>query len=369
MAKQNQSGPDREAILAALKTVMDPDLHRDIVELGFVKDLAVDGGRVSFKVELTTPACPVKDQLEEECRRKVAALEGVEDVAVSMTSNVTSRAFEQKIEVRGVKNLIAVASGKGGVGKSTVAVNLALALKDTGARTGLLDADIYGPSIPLMMGVNRRPEVTGEQRILPVEQYGLALMSMGFLTDENTPVIWRGPMLAGAMQQFLSQVEWGELDYLVIDLPPGTGDVQLTLTQMAPLAGAVIVTTPQVVSVLDARKGLLMFERVRVPVLGVIENMSYLPQPDGSRLAVFGSGGGRKFAEEAEVPLLAEIPIDPEVTAAGDEGRPIYLRNPDSPASRAFRTLAGVVAAQLAIANAKAPAQANVNFEWDPARE
>ena len=364
MFGSKQNGANDDAILKTLATVMDPDLNRNIVELGFVKNLKVDGKKVRFDVELTTPACPVKDQLKEECRTKVLALDGVDEVDVNMTANVTGRSFNSPM-MSGVKNVIAVASGKGGVGKSTCAVNLALALADTGARTGLMDADVYGPSIPMMLGVERRPDVTNDKKIIPIEQSGLKLMSMGFLTDDNTPVIWRGPMVAGLIQQFLGSVEWGELDYVVVDLPPGTGDAQLTLTQQAPLAGAVIVTTPQNVSILDARKGLKMFETVNVPVLGVIENMSYMSMPDGSRMEVFRHGGGRRFAEESQVPFLGEIPIDPEVAVGGDEGTPIVRRKPDSPAALAFQEAARNVAAQLSIANASAPAQANVQMAWD----
>ncbi len=355
----------KDAVLQTLSTVMDPDLNRNIVELGFVKGLEIKGAAVSFRVELTTPACPVKDQLRDECHAKVSALEGVESVDVEMTADVTARNFQEKLAIPEVRNVVAVASGKGGVGKSTVAVNLALALQATGARTGLMDADVYGPSIPMMLGVRQRPGLTESKKIVPLKQHGLQLMSMGFLSDDNTPVIWRGPMVASLIQQFLGNVAWEPMDYLIVDMPPGTGDVALTLTQQAPLAGAVIVTTPQNVSILDARKGLKMFETVKVPVLGVVENMSYLPQPNGSKLAVFGEGGGSRFAEEAEVPFLGEVPIDPQVAAGGDEGNPIFVRNPESPVSEAFRSLAGTVAAQLAIANANAPAQSNVTMTWD----
>jgi ATP-binding protein involved in chromosome partitioning len=354
------------AVLDALRTVQDPDLHRSIVELGFVKNLRVDGGSVRFDVDLTTPACPVKDQMREECRAKVAALPGVRSVDVNMTATVTGRNFAGKAAMPGVKNVIAVASGKGGVGKSTVAVNLALALAEHGARVGLMDADVYGPSLPMMLGVQKRPKMNEARKILPVEAHGLATMSMGFLSDENTPVIWRGPMVSGLIQQFLSVVEWGSLDYLVIDLPPGTGDVQLTLCQQAPLAGAVIVTTPQDVSLLDARKGLKMFEQVNVPVLGMVENMSYFVCGHcGQRTDVFRHGGGQNEAVRLGVPFLGEIPLDPEVVIGGDEGQPILLRSPKSAVSEAYRKVARAMAAQLSIANANAPAQANVKFTWN----
>jgi ATP-binding protein involved in chromosome partitioning len=362
-----KSSVSESAVLDALKSVMDPDLHRSVVELGFVKNLKVDGGRVAFDLELTTPACPVKDQLQEEARTKVAKLPGVTAVDVKMTANVTGRAFSGKAALPGVKNVIAVASGKGGVGKSTTAVNLALALAERGARVGILDADVYGPSIPTMLGVSKRPKMNEAKKILPIEAHGLASMSMGYLSDENTPVIWRGPMVSGLIQQFLTVVEWGELDYLVIDLPPGTGDIQLTLCQQAPLAGAVIVTTPQDVSLLDARKGLKMFEQVNVPVLGVVENMSFFVCGHcGTRTEIFRHGGGANEAQRLGVPFLGEVPIDPEVVVGGDEGQPILLRSPKSPVSDAYRKVAGAMAAQLSIANAAAPAQSNVQFTWDP---
>ena len=356
-----------QAVLDVLRTVQDPDLHRSIVELGFVKNLAIAGGDVRFDVELTTPACPVKEMLQQECRDKVAKLPGVSTVEVKMTANTTARAFEGKVAMPGVKNAIAVASGKGGVGKSTAAVNLALALAERGARVGIMDADVYGPSIPMMLGVQKRPKMTPEKKILPIEAHGLTSMSMGYLSDDKTPVIWRGPMVSGLIQQFLGVVEWGELDYLVIDLPPGTGDIQLTLCQQAPLAGAVIVTTPQDVSLLDARKGLKMFEQVNVPVLGIVENMSFFVCGHcHERTDIFRHGGGQAEAVRLGVPFLGEIPLDPEVVVGGDEGQPILLRNPNSPVADAYRKVAGAMAAQLSIANASAPAQSNVKFLWDP---
>jgi len=369
MSGKTAATVSESAVLEVLKSVRDPDLHRNIVELGFVKNLAVDGGRVRFDVELTTPACPVKEQLRDECRTKVAQLPGVSAVDVNMTANVTARSFSGKAALPGVKNVIAVASGKGGVGKSTAAVNLALALSERGARAGLLDADVYGPSIPMMLGVQKRPKMTEAKKIVPVEAHGLSTMSMGYLSDDNTPVIWRGPMVSGLIQQFLGVVEWGDLDYLVIDLPPGTGDIQLTLCQQAPLAGAVIVTTPQDVSLLDARKGLKMFEQVNVPVLGLIENMSYFVCGHcGTRTEIFRHGGGESESVRLGVPFLGEIPLDPEVVIGGDEGQPILLRSPKSAVAEAYRRVAGAMAAQLSIANANAPAQSNVKLMWDPGK-
>ncbi len=353
-------------VLDVLKSVNDPDLHRNIVELGFVKNLAIDGGKVRFDVDLTTPACPVKEQLKAECEKKVAALPGVKQVEVNMTATTTGRNFSGKVTLPGVRNVVAVASGKGGVGKSTTAVNLALALAERGAKVGILDADVYGPSIPMMLGVQKRPQMTPDKKILPIVAHGLASMSMGYLSDDNTPVIWRGPMVSGLIQQFLNVVEWGTLDYLLIDLPPGTGDIQLTLCQQAPLAGAVIVTTPQDVSLLDARKGLKMFEQVNVPVLGLVENMSFFVCGHcGEKTEIFRHGGGQGESVRLGVPFLGEVPLDPEVVLGGDSGQPIMLRNPKSAVSEAYRKIAGAMAAQLSIANAQAPAQANVKLFWN----
>ena len=356
--------PSKDDVLAALATVQDPDLHRDIVSLGFVKKLEIDGGRVAFDIELTTPACPVKDALEAEARGKVAALPGVESVDVRMTAQV--RGSRQGGEVMpGVRNVIAVASGKGGVGKSTTAANLALALADTGATVGLLDADIYGPSMPLMFGTSDRPKAAGEKTIHPVEAHGIKLMSIGFLVDPDQPMVWRGPMVHGALNQFLEQVEWGTLDYVVVDLPPGTGDAQLTLTQRAPLAGAVIVTTPQDVSLIDARKGLKMFEQVKVPVLGIVENMAYFVC-DGCHKEheIFRRGGGRRTAEELGVPFLGEIPLESAVPVSGDEGQPIVARSPDAPAAQAFRTVAAEVARHLAVRAMEGEQEASLSMNW-----
>jgi len=357
------------AVLAALHPIVDPDFRKSIVDLGFVKDIRIDGARVAFTIELTTPACPVKAEFERAARERVAALPGVEDVTVTMSANTRGRAAAapspQAIALPGVKNTIAVASGKGGVGKSTTAVNLALSLRESGASVGLMDADVYGPSLPLLTGVSGRPH-SENKRIFPLEGYGLKLMSMGFFVTESSPVIWRGPMVHGLIRQFLTDVEWGELDYLVIDLPPGTGDAALTLTQMAPLSGAVIVTTANDLSLIDARKGLKMFEKVQVPVLGVIENMSYFVPPDApdKRYYIFGRDGGKRIAAELGVDFLGEVPIDPRVVEGGDKGRPIVVHAPDSDAATAFRTLAGTIARKLAVLADMAPAVADANIVW-----
>ncbi len=358
-------------VLEALRPIVDPDFGKSIVDLGFIKNLVVDGSRVSFDIELTTPACPVKAEFERAATERVAALPGVEDVAVRMTANTRGRSPSQPQGelLPGVKNTIAVASGKGGVGKSTTAVNLALALAESGAAVGILDADVYGPSLPLLLGVSQRPESVerGERKcILPLEAQGLKAMSMGFFVNDNSPVIWRGPMVHGLIRQFLADVEWGELDYLVIDLPPGTGDAALTLTQQAPLSGAVIVTTANDLSLVDARKGLKMFEKVNVPVLGVIENMSFFTPPDlpDRKYYIFGEGGGKRIAEELGVPFLGEVPIDPRVVEGGDAGRPILVHAPESPAAGAFRTLSGTLARKLAVLAERTPAIADANITW-----
>ncbi|MFN7971786.1 MAG: Mrp/NBP35 family ATP-binding protein [Acidobacteriota bacterium] len=357
----------KDAVIDALKDVMDPDLHKSIVELGFVKNVQISGGNVRFDVELTTPACPVKEQLKIACHQKVSALPGVSKVEVNMTAAVRASAPQRGDVLRGVKNVVAVASGKGGVGKSTTAANLALALAQTGASVGLQDADIYGPSVPMMFGVSGKCR-QGETGVIPHEAHGIKLMSMGFFTDENTPVIWRGPMVHGILQQFLTQVSWGELDYLVIDLPPGTGDAQLTLTQMAPLSGAVIVTTPQDVSLLDARKGLKMFQDVKVPVLGIVENMSYFECGHcHHRTEIFRHGGGRRTAAELGVPFLGEVPLDPAVVVGGDAGMPIVVAEPSSPVAAAYRDIAKQVAAALSVKSLGGGQVPMVEIRWQQA--
>jgi ATP-binding protein involved in chromosome partitioning len=360
---------DTAAILDALRPIVDPDFGKSIVELGFVKDVRIDAGHVAFAIELTTPACPVKAEFEKAARERVAALPGVSAVSVTMTSNTRGRSAPPGAPagevLPGVRNTIAVASGKGGVGKSTIAVNLALALRETGARVGLMDADVYGPSLPLLTGVRGRPHAE-QKRIFPQEGLGLRLMSMGFFVTDNSPVIWRGPMVHGLIRQFLVDVEWGELDYLVVDMPPGTGDAALTLTQQAPLAGAVIVTTANDLSLIDARKGLKMFEKVQVPVLGIIENMSYFTPPDlpDRKYYLFGQGGGRRVAEELGVPFLGEVPIDPRVAEGGDRGRPILIHAPDSDAARAIREISGQIVRRLSVLAESAPPIADANITW-----
>jgi ATP-binding protein involved in chromosome partitioning len=354
-------------VLKALSTIIDPDFNKNIVELGFVKQLRIDGGNVAFTIELTTPACPVKEQFETAARERVLAVDGVKSVEVTMTANTRSHAVDKSSAeaIPGVKNAIAVASGKGGVGKSTVAVNLALSLRNAGAKVGLLDADVYGPSLPLLTGTSGRPEVRGKQ-IIPHQGHGMALMSMGYLVDDNSPVIWRGPMVHGLIRQFLTDVEWGDLDYLIIDMPPGTGDAALTLTQEAPLAGALIVTTANDLSLIDARKGLAMFQTVDVPVLGIVENMSYFTPPElpDKKYYIFGKGGGERTAEELGVPFLGEIPIDPRIVEGGDTGNPIVVQAPDSDVAKLFKELGGAVARRLSVLADRTPAIADSNITW-----
>jgi ATP-binding protein involved in chromosome partitioning len=342
-------------ILEALRVVKDPDLHRDIVALNFVKDVKISGSDIAFTIELTTPACPVREELKAASVQAIkSAIEGVGKVHVDMTSKVVAHDNSQKAAVLpGVKNTIAVASGKGGVGKSTLAVNLAVALAQEGAAVGLVDADVYGPSIPLMMGIKpgERPKVHN-QRLQPMENWGVKLMSIGFLVDPMQAVIWRGPMASGAVKQFMSDVDWGELDYLIFDLPPGTGDIQLTLVQTIPLTGAVIVTTPQDISLADARKGFVMFEKVNVPVLGIVENMSYFVCSHcGQREEIFDNGGGKKAAEELKVPFLGEIPIYTNIRISGDTGKPIAADS-SKPQREVYLRVARNMAAQVSIRNA-----------------
>ena len=345
----------QDTILQALSRVQEPELHRDLVSLNMIRDLKVGDGIVQFTVMLTTPACPLTAQIERECKAAVMAVPGVKEVAIKFDSNVVRDARLSPGGASGrllpFRNTIAIASGKGGVGKTTCAVNLAIALHRLGATVGLLDADIYGPNVPMMMGVEGRPKVRGE-RIVPMEAYGLKMMSMGFLLKPDQPVIWRGPMLHKALEQFLADVEWGDLDYLVIDLPPGTGDVQLSLAQVVPLTGAVIVTTPQDVALADVGRGMAAFNQLNVPLLGVIENMSYFLCPHcGERTDIFSHGGGRRAAEELGIPFLGEVAIDPAIRAGGDDGQPIVAVAPHSPQAQSITDIAGALAAKISVLN------------------
>jgi ATP-binding protein involved in chromosome partitioning len=341
------------AVLDALRAVKDPDLHKDIVALGFVKNLAIDGGRVAFTIELTTPACPVKDLMRDQARSAVTALGGVTAVDIEMTASVRANARPDlgRTPVEGVKNIIAVGAGKGGVGKTTVAVNLAAALAQRGSRVALLDGDMYGPNVPIMIGLRTKLETDG-QKIVPAERYGIQVVSMGFLTEDDAPVIWRGPMLHGAIQQFFRDVRWTDVDYLVVDMPPGTGDVALSLSQSVPVAGAVIVTTPQSVSLADTRRAVAMYRKLNIPALGLIENMSHFVCPGcGKESDLFGRGGGERLAADLTVPFLGSIPLYEPVRRGGDEGVPIVIGEPDSPPARALMAVAERVAQQTSIAS------------------
>lgn len=340
------------AVLEALRGVQDPDLGKDVVSLGLVKDVSIEGGYVAFTLEFSSQPPLVKAEIHSQARKAVSRLPGVSDVKVTLGTRRETRpspgAEPQRQDlIPGVKHTVAVSSGKGGVGKSTVAVNLALGLREAGAAVGLVDVDVYGPDIPLMMGARGKPGMF-ENRIIPVESYGIKLISIGFFVAPGEAIVWRGPMIHSAVQQFLRDVMWGELDYLVFDMPPGTGDAQLSLSQVIPLSGVVMVTTPQDVALLDVRKALAMFRKMNVPILGVVENMSVFACPHcGKETPIFGEGGGQKIAEEAGVPLLAQIPIDPETRRGGDEGHPILLRKPGSPQAAAFRKLAAAVAERV----------------------
>ncbi len=346
-------GVTTEQVLSALRSVQDPDLKRDLVSLGFIKDVGIQGDRVRFTIELTTPACPVRDLMREEARQAVSALPGVRDVEVTMTSQVrrsvpgTGPAAQL---VPTIRNIVPIASGKGGVGKSTVSANLALALAKSGCRVGLMDADVYGPSIPTMLGIAGAPEVDAQNRMSPIVRHGVKVVSMGFFMKPGEAVIWRGPMLHKTVQQFLGGVVWGELDYLLVDLPPGTGDVQLSLCQSIPVTGAVIVSTPQEVALNVAQKAITMFGKLNAPILGIIENMAYYACPHcGRREDIFGAGGARKLAEQLGIPFLGEIPLSTPVRTASDAGTPIVLAEPQSPAAQAFVKAAEQLAAQVSI--------------------
>jgi ATP-binding protein involved in chromosome partitioning len=347
-----------DAILDALRTVQEPELGRDIVTLNMVKDIAIDGTAVGFTIELTTPACPLKDEIEGNTRAALHGI-GVDEVAITWGAMVRRAAPRQAEQlVPGVKNIIAVASGKGGVGKSTVSVNLAVALAQAGATVGLLDGDITGPNIPLMMGLEGQPKATSNNKIEPLERYGVKVISIQFFVPEGQPIVWRGPLVGGAIQQFLRDVDWGELDYLVIDLPPGTSDAQLTLAQAVPISGSVLVTTPQEVSLADVGKALAMFQRMSVPVLGLVENMTAFVCPHcGDLTEIFGRGGGERFAAEHGLEYLGGIPLDITVRQGGDVGVPAVAQREPGPAALALTAIAQAVAARMSVRTAQAAQQ------------
>ncbi len=361
VAIKEPDSPFQQAVKRAVATIHDPEIGRPMVELGMVKDLTFAGQSITIAIELTTPACPMREQIEQNVRETILAVPGVEKVEVTLTARVRAASTAGRAGLAGVKNTIAVASGKGGVGKSTVTANLAIALARDGAKVGLLDADVYGPSMPLMLDLQGRqpkvrsvpPAIPGEkatQKLIPLEAHGIKVMSIGFLVDPEKPVIWRGPMASQLINQFLNDVEWEELDYLLIDMPPGTGDIHLTLTQRLPLSGAIIVTTPQDVALADAVKGLQMFKEVQVPILGIVENMSYFICPGcGEKTAIFGEGGGSWASERYDVPLLGQIPLARAIREAGDSGQPIVVTDPESPQALAFRDTARAAAGRLSM--------------------
>ena len=342
--------PQTDDLVNALRVVQDPDLHKDIVTLNMVREMTYEKGTAAFQLVLTTPACPMKEHLENECRKALMAVPGVQAVEIDTRSEVAKRMSPESAEfLTDVKNVLFVGSGKGGVGKSTTAVNLAIALAQTGATVGLLDADVYGPNIPMMMGSEAQLRGAGS-KVIPAEAYGITLMSAGFVIKPEQAMIWRGPIVHRLLTQFLSDVHWGERDYLVVDLPPGTGDAPLSLAQSIPGAGAVIVCTPQDVALADARKAIGMFQQLRVPILGIVENMSYFlcPRCD-ERTEIFSHGGARQAAEAMGMPFLGEVPLNVAIREGGDSGKPITATQPDSPLAAIYREVAGAVAQQISI--------------------
>ncbi len=343
----NAKTPSEADIRNALKTVKYPGYSRDVVSFGLVKEAGINDGRVSVTLQLTSASAEVAGQIKSDCEQALRALPGVAEVAVRVgqpgerTAGGASGPWAQQNRMPAVRRVVAVASGKGGVGKSTVAVNLACGLRHLGLEVGLLDCDIYGPTIPLMMGVNEKPGITEDERMIPPVNHGVKLMSIGFLIEGDQPVIWRGPMIMKAIQQFIGSVDWGKLDCLLVDLPPGTGDAQLSLCQTVPLDGGVIVTTPQEASLGVVRKGIAMFRKVNVPILGIVENMSYFTTPAGERVEIFGHGGGQAEAERQKVPFLGEVPLFTEIRQAGDRGVPIVVSAPATPPAVAFLNIAG----------------------------
>jgi ATP-binding protein involved in chromosome partitioning len=360
-----------DLILKALSNVQEPDLGKDLVTLNMITDLVVDGDQVSFTIVLTTPACPMKDLMKNACENAIKLLVNKQAiVTVNFTSNTTSRRQDEKTVLAQVKNIIAVVSGKGGVGKSTVSANLALALAEGGAKVGLMDADIYGPSVPIMFGVRgQRPmmkDENGKGIILPLEKFGIRLMSIGLLVDEKDAVVWRGPMASSAIRQFITDVDWGELDYLVIDMPPGTGDIHLTIMQTVPVTGVVIVTTPQTVALADAKKAIAMFGQanIKVPIIGLVENMAYFTPEElpNNKYYLFGKEGGRNLAEEYDLPFLGQIPLVQSIREGGDEGVPAMVGK-DEISKDALRTVVSQAVRQIAIRNANLPKTQTINVE------
>jgi len=341
-----------EMVLAQLKTVMDPELHKDLVSLGMIKKIMIEDRKVHVTVELTTPACPLKNKIQTEVVNSVRSIDGVDEVEVEMTARVPQSQNKSEIENLKIKNIIAVSSGKGGVGKSTLAANIAVSLSMAGANVGLMDADIYGPNIPTMMGINQMPPPQNG-KLIPAESYGVKVISIGFLVKDGQPLIWRGPLLHGTIKQFIVDVDWGELDYLVVDLPPGTGDVQLSLSQHIPITCGVVVTMPQKVSIDDASRGIEMFQKLNVPIAGIIENMSGLELEDGNIVDVFGSGGGEKMAEHYGLDFLGRIPLDPAIRINGDAGSPIVASVKDSKAAKKISDISGNIAAFISQINLK----------------
>jgi ATP-binding protein involved in chromosome partitioning len=346
---------DEAQVLAALSTVQEPELGGDLVSRKMIKNVTIEGGKVSFAVELTTPACPLKDQIQEECEAAVRTIPDVTEVAIEFTAQVRQHSgLPEQAAIPGVAHIIAVAAGKGGVGKSTIAANLAIALAQEGAQVGLLDADVFGPSVPIMLGAEGQPEAfqtaDGESGIVPLEAHGIKLISIGFMIDDSQPVIWRGPMVTQLLRQFLYNVAWQPLDYLIVDMPPGTGDVALTLAQSLPLTGSVIVTTPQAVATSDVLKAMQMFKKVNVPLLGIVENMAYFVAPDtGKRYDIFGSGGAERLSKQVDIPLLGEIPLGMSVREGGDYGKPAVMNDMPDAYAEHFRAMARQVAARISV--------------------
>jgi ATP-binding protein involved in chromosome partitioning len=355
----------QEQVLQALRVVIDPDLHRDIVSLGFVKDIAICDSAVKVTLELTTPACPVKDDLKAQAERAILGIPGIDQANIKMEAQVRPTLGEiGRALIPGVRNVIPIGSGKGGVGKSTVSANVAVALAQTGARVGLMDADVYGPSIPTILGISGSPK-PGTEKILPVEAYGVKVISMGFFLKPDQAVVWRGPMLTKMIEQFLGGVEWGEIDYLIVDLPPGTGDIQLSLCQRIPLTGAAIVSTPQDVALNIAEKAVIMFNQLKTPILGLIENMSYFVCPHcGEREEIFDTGGARRAAARLNAPFLGEIPLSTRLRQTSDSGCPIVVSDPESPTALAFQSIARNLAAQVSIRNVQEAAQPAVQITF-----